>query len=69
MGIFSVFRCMGWPNFSAVQTAWRSAQSGANPSPPKFPANREFNREFAVFWTSKTAPLVSKQHILLTLLK
>ena len=40
------------PTFSAVQTAWRSAQSGANLSPVKFPANRENNREFA-----KSCPL------------
>jgi hypothetical protein len=32
-----------------VQTAWRSAQSGANLSPPEFPANRENNREFRQF--------------------
>jgi len=33
-------------NFSAVGTAWRSTQSGANHSLPEFPANRENNREF-----------------------
>ena len=37
-----------------MQTAWRSAQSGANLSPPKFPANRENNREFARFWPPKS---------------
>jgi hypothetical protein len=36
-------------NFSASQTAWRSAQSHANPSPLKFPANREKYREFTRF--------------------
>jgi hypothetical protein len=36
-------------NSSAVETAWRSAQSGANLSPVKFPANRENNREFSQF--------------------
>ena len=49
MGIFRVFRGKVWRNFSALQTAWRSAQSGANLSPAKFPANRENNREFARF--------------------
>jgi hypothetical protein len=34
---------------SAVQTCWRSAQSGADFSPREFPANRENNREFAKF--------------------
>jgi hypothetical protein len=47
----------------AVQTAWRSAQSGANSSPPKFPANRENNREFEIL-TPKMALLFSKLHIL-----
>jgi hypothetical protein len=41
------------PGFSTVQTVWRSAQSGAKPSPPKFPANREKYREFADFGLSK----------------
>src|ERR1039458_10676522 len=39
--------------FSARQTLWRSRQSGANLSLPKFPANREFNREFSKFWPAK----------------
>jgi DNA-binding transcriptional MerR regulator len=39
--------------FSAVETEWRSTQSGANSSPDKFPGNRENNREFARFWSSK----------------
>jgi hypothetical protein len=29
--------------------AWGSAQSGANSSPAKFPANREKYREFSIF--------------------
>jgi hypothetical protein len=41
------------PGFSATQTVWRSAQSGASPSPPEFPANREKYREFADFRPSK----------------
>jgi hypothetical protein len=41
------------PGFSATQTVWRSAQSGANPSPQEFPANREKYREFADFGPSK----------------
>ena len=32
---------------------WRSRQSGANLSLPKFPANREFNRESCKFWGPK----------------
>jgi len=40
-------------DFSAVQTAWRSRESGANPSPAKFPANREKYREFANFCPRK----------------
>jgi hypothetical protein len=39
--------------FSAVQTAWRSAQSRANLSPREFPANREKYREFAQFYRLK----------------
>src|SRR6266478_8733701 len=42
---------------------WRSRQSGANLSLPKFPANREFNREFCKFRAPKTALLISKPHI------
>jgi hypothetical protein len=41
------------PGFSATQNVWRSAKSGANPSPPEFPANREKYREFADFGPSK----------------
>src|ERR1700691_4947578 len=33
-------------DFSALQTVWRSRQSGANSSLLKFPGNRENNREF-----------------------
>src|ERR1035437_277169 len=44
----------GWRNFSAVQTCWRSAQSCANYSPAKFPANREKYREFAEFCHPKS---------------
>src|SRR5664279_4591649 len=33
-------------SFSAVETRWRRMQSAANPSPVKFPANREKYREF-----------------------
>src|ERR1035438_5323397 len=50
-------------DFSATQTAWRSRQSGANLSLPKFPANREFNREFLKDQASKTALLLSNPHI------
>ena len=50
-------------DFSALQTAWRSRQSGANCSPPKFPGNRENNREFWIIWASKTVPFLSKLHI------
>jgi hypothetical protein len=49
--------------FSALQTTWRKAQSGANLSPAKFPANRENNREFRKLLASKTALLLSKLHI------
>src|ERR1035441_2143506 len=49
--------------FSARQTLWRSRQSGANLSPPKFPGNRENNREFSRFYLPKTAPVLSKLHI------
>jgi hypothetical protein len=42
------------PGFSATQTEWRSAQSCANPSLRKFPANREKYREFLHFWIEKT---------------
>jgi len=31
------------PDFSATQTGWRSAQSRANSSPPKFPGSFGFN--------------------------
>src|SRR3984893_19506630 len=44
-------------------TEWRSRQSGANHSLPKFPANREFNRESCKFWGPKTALLISKLYI------
>ena len=50
--------------FSARQTLWRSRQSGANLSLPKFPANREFNREFLKIVPSKTALSFSNLHIL-----
>jgi hypothetical protein len=49
--------------FSTFQTVWRSRQSGANLSLPKFPANREFNRESCKFWGPKTALLISKLYI------
>ena len=38
-------------------------ESGANHSLPKFPANREFNRESCKFWGPKTALLISKLYI------
>jgi hypothetical protein len=41
-------------DFSASQTVWRSAQSGANLSPREFPVNREKYREFARFCTRKS---------------
>jgi len=41
-------------DFSALQTVWRGAQSGANRSPLKFPANREKYREFAIFKPRKS---------------
>ena len=37
---------------SGDETGWRRRQSGANLSLPKFPANREFNREFRQFCAS-----------------
>ena len=44
-GFSAIFR--GKPQgFSAVETCWRRTQSRANPSPPRFPANREKYREF-----------------------
>jgi len=49
--------------FSAVQTAWRSRQSGANLSLAKFPANREINREFLKISASKATLFLSKPHI------
>ncbi len=53
------------PSFSATQTVWRSAQSRANSSPPKFPANREKYREFTISCSSKMHLSFSKLHILL----
>jgi hypothetical protein len=35
--------------FSENKNAWLAAQWDANQSPPKFPANREFNREIIDF--------------------
>ena len=35
-----------------IKTSWRRTQSRANPSPAKFPANREKYREFREFWAS-----------------
>src|ERR1039458_2056664 len=49
--------------FSARQTVWRSRQSGANLSLPKFPANREFNREILKNRAFKTALFLSNPHI------
>ena len=60
---FSAILAVMQPDFSATQTVWRSRQSGANLSLPEFPGNREFNREFWKFWTSKTVLLISKPHI------
>jgi hypothetical protein len=51
-------------DISALQTVWRSRQSGANLSLAKFPANREFNREFLKILPSKTALSFSNLHIL-----
>jgi hypothetical protein len=51
MGHLSRISRNGRRNFSAVKTAWRSAQSSANSSPAEFPANRENNREFARFYS------------------
>jgi hypothetical protein len=45
------------PGFSASQTEWRRAQSGANNSPAEFPANREKYREFADFWSENRTSL------------
>ena len=50
-------------DFSALQTVWRSGQSGANLSLPKFPANREFNRELWKNRAFKTALFLSNPHI------
>jgi hypothetical protein len=36
-------------NFPKSQTAWLATQWDSNPSPSKFPANREFYREFCDF--------------------
>ena len=60
---FSAIPAVMQPDFSATQTAWRSRRSGANLSLPKFPANREFNRESCKFRAPKTALLISKPHI------
>src|SRR5580700_10080978 len=57
MGIFRVFRGKWRREFSAVKTCWRSTQSCANSSPPKFPANREKYREFAKFCSQKCTKL------------
>jgi hypothetical protein len=35
---------------SALWNAWLATQCRSHPSPGKFPANREFNREFCSFW-------------------
>lgn len=35
--------------FSEGRTAWLATQCRSHPSPRKFPANREFNREFCSF--------------------
>src|ERR1039457_4276941 len=50
-------------DFSALQTVWRSGQSGANLSLPKCPANREFNRELLKNRAFKTALFLSNPHI------
>jgi hypothetical protein len=63
-GMFCVFRGKSQGRFSAAKTGWRSAQSGANSSPPEFPANREKYREFAVILLSKMHSSFSKLHIL-----
>jgi hypothetical protein len=36
-------------NFSKRRTAWLATQCCSHPSPRKFPANREFYREFRIF--------------------
>jgi hypothetical protein len=48
-GMFCAFRGKRRGSFSAVKTCWRSRQSGANLSLPKFPANRESCK----FWGPK----------------
>jgi hypothetical protein len=60
---FSAILAVMQLNFSATQTEWRCRQSGANLSLPKFPANREFNRESCKFWGPKAALLISKLYI------
>jgi hypothetical protein len=65
MPVFRSFLGKQGREFSAVQTAWRSAQSGANLSPPKFPANREEYREFAISCPRICHSFLSKLHILL----
>ena len=47
-----------------IEEIWRSAQSGANLSPSKFPGNREFYREFAIYCPRNLHSFISKLHIL-----
>src|ERR1022692_234344 len=56
-GRFSPIKGATQQSFSAVETVWRRMQSAANPSPAKFPANREKYREFREF--SRPIPTVS----------
>src|ERR1700693_74634 len=46
-----------FPPLNPLERIWRSTQSGANSSPPKFPANREKYREFARFCSRKRTHL------------
>jgi len=64
MAVFREFQGNSGREFSAVQTVWRSTQSGANHSPAKFPANREKYREFAKILGSQKRNVSSKLHIL-----
>jgi hypothetical protein len=64
----AIFRGMQ-PGFSATQTEWRRTQSGANPSPQEFPANREIYRECLYFGSQITARNPYRAHFSMVVTK
>jgi hypothetical protein len=47
--------------FSETRNAWLATQRRSHLSPGKFPANREFNKEFRDFGGLETRPLARKR--------